>query len=48
LSAITRTGLIRICRFTRVRGVLLLLALLVLLALLLLLPGSKASGPTPA
>jgi hypothetical protein len=43
LSAITRTGLIRIWRFTRVRGVrlgLVLLGLPVLLMLLLLLPGS--------
>jgi len=45
LSAITRTGLIRICRFTRVRGVRLLLVLPVLL---LLLPGSKASGSLQA
>jgi hypothetical protein len=44
LSAITRTGLIRIWRFTRVRGVRLGLVLLPvlpgLLVLLLLLPGS--------
>ncbi|HEX4633031.1 MAG TPA: hypothetical protein VH163_04315 [Gemmatimonadales bacterium] len=46
MSAITRTGLIRIWRLTRVRGVRLGLVLLVLpvlllaLALLLLLPGS--------
>ncbi|HEU5466733.1 MAG TPA: hypothetical protein VI159_04235 [Gemmatimonadales bacterium] len=43
MSAITRTGLIRIWRFTRVRGVRLLLVLLglpVLLVLLLLFPGS--------
>ncbi|HYK09852.1 MAG TPA: hypothetical protein VEV39_03555 [Gemmatimonadales bacterium] len=43
MSAITRTGLIRIWRFTRVRGVRLLLVLLglpVLLLLPLLVPGS--------
>jgi hypothetical protein len=43
LSAITRTGLIRIWRFTRVRGVRLGLVLLVLPGLLLLAlvpPGS--------